>query len=677
MVWYPYRYQYWRRRRYWPRRRRARKAFRRKRHYRRVRHFKKKLKKIYLLQWQPKAIRKCHIKGIDCLCLFNQSRITFNSNMYKDSFVPPNAPGGGGFSIAKYTLFNLYDMHKFCSNWWTSSNDQLPLCRYLGCKIRCYQSELIDYVIVYNNSGEAVSNKLTYPSLQPSMMLMKSNKIIIPSRKTKTRKKPYYTIKIKPPTKLENKWYFQRDFMHIPLVTLYTTAVSLTQYYINTQADNNNITIHSLNTSIIQNHNFTQKIWPYKIEGTKAFYFYQYTGTDHKTLTTTVNDIKVKDLLPLTNIRDYVEGASLAELQAGAGTMSFTEYKSKIEQYMGNPFMYEHLKHQNTWLISETGPSTLKTNWQNEEDKVSQIKVPHNTSSTTMTVTLFKDKIINEYRYNPFKDNGKTTKVYLLKCNSEVQGWQPPPEPEIILEGFPLWLNIWGYVDFQIRLGTISNIMTNSLLVIQNQTTDPKTQLPIVPIDWDYLNGKSPFETSANPADTTKWWPQVQYQIQSLNNIGLTGPGTPKLYDKTSDQITIKYDFLFKWGGEPAKMINVDNPAKQPVFPVPRDECDTNSLQSPAQRLETLLYSFDERDSQLTKRAIERLKKDWDFTEILSSITEPTGTLETTETYQRQTPTETTQEKEKEKILQQLHEHHQQQQQLRLGIINLMKTAGI
>lgn len=184
--------------------------------------------------------------------------------MYKDSFVPPSYPGGGGFAVMKFTLNNLYSMHQYCSNWWTQTNQDLPLCRYLGCRLKCYQSKEIDYILKYSTTQPAISNKLSYPSTQPSMLMMSNNKYIIPSTKTRNRKKPYTIIHINPPPQLQNKWYFQKDIREIPLLTIHAAAASLQQYYISTQSDNNNITITSINTSFITNRDFRQVHWPYK-----------------------------------------------------------------------------------------------------------------------------------------------------------------------------------------------------------------------------------------------------------------------------------------------------------------------------------------------------------------------------------------------------------------------------
>nr|UGV37539.1 MAG: ORF1 [TTV-like mini virus] len=673
MPWNYYRRNYRYRRPYWFPRRRARKIIfrRRKRYHRRVRNFK--LPAIRLLQWQPPSIRKCHIKGLECILMFNQNRIPFNSNMYRNSFVPPGFPGGGGFTVIKFTLGNLFDMHQYCTNWWTQTNDDLPLCRYLGCKIKCYQSELIDYAIKYSITQPAVSTKLTYPSLQPSMIMMSNQKKIIPSRKTHKRHKPYYTLKIPPPTQLQNKWYFQRDIRETPLLVLFASAISLNQYWIANSSDNNNITIHSLNTQIVKNRNFSEKIWPFNIEGTRSLYLYEYLGNKPHT---DPSKFELNLLTPLTDVTDYTIGTNYHEFSPG-NPNNWNNYWSNITRYCGNPFVLQHREQEKHWFYSESGPVTIAEKIKTLTSDKTVADVPQLTGGKKFSLSKWDGPLIKDFRYNPFKDKGDTTQMYLVKNNEIKNDWDPPTDPEKILEGFPLWLNIFGFVDFQIRLGAIPNIYTKSILVFKNQTTDPKTNLPIVPLDWDFLNNKSPYEGQVNPADAHRWHPQVQYQTQQINNIAYTGPGTPKQYEKTSDQINIKYDFYFKWGGNPAKMIKVSNPATQIIYPLPSDESQTTSLQNPAQRPESLLYSFDQRYNSLTKQATERISKDWDFTQILSSITETTTDLPAHSTFPKETPQEATSEKEKEEIFQQLIQHKLQQQQLRTGILQLMKQLDL
>ncbi len=595
--------------------------------------------------------------------------------MYKESIVPPGFPGGGGFSVMKFTLSNLYDMHQKCSNWWTNSNENLPLCRYLGCRIKCYASATFDYIIKYSTSLPAHSTKLTYPSTQPSMLMMSTNKKIVPSRKTNPRKKPYTILKIRPPSKLENKWYFQKEIRELPLLVLYAAPTSLTQFYINTQAENNNVTLYSINTQVVTNRNFKQPVWPIKVDGTKSIYLWEYTGQDFHTGMT---DFQCKHLIPLTNIRHFTQGSSYAEAYPTSLQDKHADYCKNINMYTGNPFVKEHRQTEGVLLISETGPNTFADQWKNKELNIKSNQIMNN--NTPMTLTILQQHLIETYRYNPFRDTGSTTQMYLLKCDEDTQAltaWNPPNNPDIILEGFPLWLNIWGYTDFQHKLGAYQNIETNCMLVFKSEALSPSTKKPIVLIDQDYLNNRSPFEETVNDTDKNRWYPQLQYQTQEMNKIALTGPGTPKLYTKTSDQIVIKYDFYFKWGGDPARMVNVENPLKQIVYPMPSDEHKTTSLQSPAQAIETVMYSFDQRRNEITKRALERITQDWDITNLLSSITETTGELPAIQTYPQETQKETTTEKEKEKILLQLIEQRNRQQQLRLGIINLMKQLDL
>lgn len=590
--------------------------------------------------------------------------------MYETSYVPEGWPGGGGFSVIKFTLDTLYTMFEKCQNWWTSSNDNLPLSRYLGCRLKCYQSTLIDYVIRYSNNLQAVSNKLTYPSTQPSIMLMAKNKIVVPSRETKQLRKQYKKIYIPPPSLLENKWYMTKDISSTPLLVLHTAPCSLQKYYVDPDWDSNNITLNLLNTVLVQNTNFTENPWAFKRSGTIDQYFY-YHDSDHTTPNQS-DKILLKELIPLT-LNQWTLGESCATYLLKNRGQTYNQYIENWRLFQGCPFMYEHLKYYENWYYSTWSPATLMspTVWTKENQTVGETKT---TQHQTMTLThLINDPLFIKARYNPLKDDGKSTKMYLVP-NNKAGGWTPPTNPDFILDGFPMWLNIWGFTDFQKRLEKLTNIENGYILVIENTTTDPKRTSPMVVIDLDMINNRSPYSSTVHPDDAKRWYPQLQYQTQQMNTIAKCGLGTPKLPDKTSEQVTVFYDFMFKWGGEPAKMITVDNPTQQPVFPVPHTELQTPSLQSPAQAFETCMYTFDQRNQQITRTALERIKKDWDFTKLISSFTEPGPEVPVQQTFQTpQDQTQTT-EKEKEALLQQLLDHQLQQQQLRLGILQLMQT---
>lgn len=590
--------------------------------------------------------------------------------MYENSTVPEHHPGGGGFCVMKFTLDNLYSMFEKCLNWWTVSNENLPLCKYLGCTLRLYTSENTDYIVKYITESPTVSNKLTYPSCQPFMMRMSTNKIIMPSSKTRMRYKPYKKIHIKPPPQFQNKWYFQKDIADKVLLILHAVPCSLQHTFISTGAESNNITLTHLNTKLIHYRNwgykqFETQHWFFKDDGTLKLYFYRYTGTeDHNQ----PDKFKLGDICPITQIQKDQEGQSYNEAYpTDTASTHWQTYCQNLLQYAGNIFHTTQLNHEEDIFYSTMDPTTAFKTTYNKNTTWSQIEQPH-----TRVLTKLQEHIITKTRYNPNIDDGKSTVMYLLSTNKQEKGWDPPSQPELILEGFPLWLNIFGFVDFQIRLNNLISAETNYVLCFKTNCTRPIYNDTFVVLDWNFINGKSPYETIQEPADYNKWYPQLQYQSNSINDITKTGPGITRLEAYNSEEIKINYSFHFKWGGSPAKMVTVDNPSTQIVYPIPRNEHETPSLQSPAQGYETVLYTFDQRNYQLTKSALERISKDWGPKTIVSPSTESAREVQTIKTLEALLQ-ETPEEKESEEaLLLQLHQHKREQRLLKQRIMDLL-----
>lgn len=145
--------------------------------------------------------------------------------------MPQYAPGGGGgWGIFVFNLGALFDEFLRMRNWWTVSNLNLPLCRYLYCKFRFYKLEDIDYVVTYTNSYPMTDSAQQHADAQPSRMLMRRRKIIVPCKRKKPNGKNYIKKTIKPPKQLVNKWFFQKDFVNTNLLMMTATACSLDYY---------------------------------------------------------------------------------------------------------------------------------------------------------------------------------------------------------------------------------------------------------------------------------------------------------------------------------------------------------------------------------------------------------------------------------------------------------------
>nr|UGV38189.1 MAG: ORF1 [TTV-like mini virus] len=601
MPWRWYRPRYKRRRyyrKYW---RGPRKTFRRR--FYRTRWVRKKpkrkLKRLNLTEWQPDCIRKCKIKGYLCLFECTSTRISNNYDLYEASTVPEHLEGGGGFSIKNITLNALFVEHELAHNVWTRTNNDLSLFRYTGCKIILYQSENTDYIFTYNRQLPMTGSLELYQSMQPSIHLLSHRHKLIPSKRTHNRKKPYYIVKIKPPTQIQNKWYFQKDLCTTPLVQFRTSAISIDHMYISTSALSTNITIPFLNNSLLQNTNYkTLESSGYycKEVGTQKVYLYSSSSE------LPVQNIPLKDLRYLADTKNYTEGYSFNEAKEIQTNIDIEQYFQN-RRWWGNPFHPDYLKENYRVYQSTNTWGRIKTMLNSNPNATVQ-----NIYETGGFTEVF---LVTAVRYNPYRDTGIHNKIYFKPTFRNENNLDPPNDENLITEGLPLWLLLWGFSDYHKKLKKIQNIDTDYTIILQTDTTNPIRQ-PIQPINYDFIEGHSPLEDKPNPQDKDKWYPSFQHQQLTINNICACGPATPKYNKKNSYEAKCKYCFYFKWGGSLPPMSTIEDPKKQTTYPIPNNQLQTTSLQNPATAPERLLHQFDQRRGTLTTKALKRIQQDWD-----------------------------------------------------------------
>nr|UGV35432.1 MAG: ORF1 [TTV-like mini virus] len=667
MPWNYYRWRWRRRRRPWLRYRRPRKIIRRRWTRRRPwvrRFFKRKLKTLNVKENQPKCIRKCKIKGLIPLLQCTAERIAFNYDLYELSTVPERLPGGGGFGIKNFSLRALYAEHRYGHNIWTKTNEHLPLCRYLGCKMKFYQSELTDYVVSYSNTLPLESNIGMYNTMQPSMHCMVQNKLLVPSRKTYPKNKPYFTKRIRPPTQLLNRWYFQSALAKTPLVMLRTSSMSMEHFYLSPSAKSSNITIPTLNTGLIKNRNFKKPPGDgYFASGTGTQKVYLYTTRSNYN---NITQIKIKDLVFLGDSKNFVEGHAFSDEYPNTTQANFTTNKQSWttthKNYWGNPFYPTYLNPDSPDAPVFQSPKSYAT-------YISQWSTLEQTADSLTEVFL-----VHKTRYNPHADYGQDTKCYFLSVAKEEQGWEPPDNEDLTNENLPLWLLLWGFPDFQKKLKKLQRIDEDYILVIIQEHTRP-IRNALVPLSTSFINGWSPYENQFNKLDSERWHPQFQYQQEIYNDICTSGPGTAKVPNNTNIEAKVEYCFYFKWGGDLPPMSVIEDPTEQPFYPVPSNKYAATSLQNPESRPERLLYSFDERRGTLTKKALKRISKDWEtkttfITDGGNLFSEPTQ-LQETETSE----TSSSEEEETETLLRKLHKQRTKQRAIKQRILNLLQKS--
>lgn len=576
--------------------------------------------------------------------------------MYENSIVPDRLPGGGGFSIKNITLQALYLEHTHGHNIFTSTNEPYPLMRYLGCQIKFFRSQDIDYIVSYNNQWPLNSNLKMYNSMQPQIHFLQKHRIIVTSKRTNpNKKKPYKKLFIPPPTQMKNQWYFQSVLANTPLFMLMTSSTSLDHWYIGTRSLSTNITIVTLNTSYIFHRNWDKPNFQYYCTtiGTQNVYLYALEyDVSH-----IINENPIANIVCLGNTTEPVPGLNFKEYKhLYSGTIN----DWKKPQHWGNPFHTDY-------LLIDPDKYVVLTSTSNIDQVASQISETDLQKKIKDTNLHFTPITMTEnLRYNPYTDDGVNNKCYFLNCK-EPQGlsWDDPHNPDLTNENLPLWLLLFGFSDFQKKIKKLKHIDTDYTFVIKTQKTTP-LKLYVVPLGISFLQGNSPYEKKVNDADSQRWFPSFQMQQESYNDICLSGPGTPHIPPGITAEAKLQYTFFFKWGGELPDMALIENPSEKPSYPVPNNFFSTTSLQNPTRAPEHYLYSFDQRRDIITQKAAKRMRKDFTPEKYPLSITEPRFG-ETAQTQTTQTPT-TSEEEEEETLYEQLQQQRQQQKLLKQRI---------
>ncbi len=670
----PYYYPRWRRRyrRTW--RRRPRTFIRRRRVWRRrrfrVRPIKRKLQKLTIKQWQPSKIKKLFIKGQYPLYAGTTERIGNDNTAYIDETAPQDFPGGGLYSITVFTLQGLFELHAKGRNWWTTSNCNLPLIRYLGCDLKLYYSSNTDYVSVYVNCGELKATEKMFQSCQPSVLMLNRHKKVLLCKDYKRRKKPFKTWHIRPPALLYNKWYFQKELANYPLFMLLTSAASLERYYMSASAVSETIGFKSLNTDFFQLHNYK----------TSGFVMYKPQPEWYLMATPSVTqnweNVPVKDMILLLNSKDHQLGSTFREITPDIQTTNWTQaiqtYLNKPSNW-GNPFHETYFSQENPdmlCMIKVPATSTLVS----ELEKLKPDEPCGSTQQPKILLPVTKPFTI-DCRYNPQADMGHNA-VFVANITTDTTPWHQPSDEHYITQGLPLWMLLWGWHDYLRKTNTPQRVDTEYVQTIVSDYISPHSMTYYVPLDWFFLHGRSPYaeEHHIKPFDQQNWHPKLNFQLQSTAHILQSGPATAKLPPLISGEAHITYKFRFKVGGCPPDMDEVCDPKKQPQYPQPGNLLSSILLQNPETPLQYYINAFDQRRDMLTKKAAKRLKTDSEFKE---TFFKPTGRtlLEIQPPSPQTTSTEdSSTEEENEKETQQLIKRHKRKQRkLQLGILQLLK----
>lgn len=598
--------------------------------------------------------------GILPLYITTNDRISFNLRLYEDEITPHYVPGGGGYSITNFSLGALYQLHQKGRCFWTHSNNQLPYIRYTGCTLWFYRAESSDYIINYHNCGPLIPNLITYNSAQPTIMQLNNQHKIIRCKSKNYSKKPYKKLKIKPPAFMQNKWFFQKDIADFQLLLLQCSAMSLDRFFIHSSSISTSIGFTSLNTKFFQMHDFYQTT-TYGYYPKPNTFLWSYQQSTPKV--TKITDICVKNLIYLGNSNNASAGSTINDDPSTNWTEKLPHYTNNHGLW-GNVFTSFYLKSPQPLLYTTQHIRSILTtqNYPTGNENLNNAGKPQFQQVT--------EPLLIQCRYNPFPDTGENNQIFFTDITSTAHSWDPPGDTQLQNNNFPLWIGIFGLIDYMKLTKTATKIDTKCVLTIKSKYVSCNLDY-IVPIDDDVINGVSPFRKDISASDIIFWHPKTAFQYRSVNNIALTGPGTIKLPPNVSAEAHVRFMFHFKLGGCAQDKRTIEDPEKQPTFPTTNNILQPNSLQNPQQALEGYLYGFDWRRDFLTPAATERITS---YQEPEKSILQSTGINLFNPPIATESPSEgesTDEEKEKETLHLLLRHLRKQQRQYKRRIIHL------
>lgn len=534
-------------------------------------------------------------------------------------------PFGGGVSTMQFTLQNLFEQNELHHNRWSRSNVDLELIRYRGCSFTLYRHPETDFIFSYNRKWPFTDSVLTCPALQPGIQLqsMKNKKIILKSFKTRPKGRMTKRVHIKPPTMFTDRWYFQKDFRSVPLVTTQAVAASLRFPMCSPQTEN--ICIHF---QVLANwYNNACSIAPSHLDNNyTAFKNYLSTNFDvtHKTpeggpLGTVWNTFKTQEHVVAPNYKDYKQQDTSNALTNGY---------LKVNSLWGD--------HVYNSTIVNAFFENAENMWNARKDQTfSEAKSLNHKTGFYSSIFLTRERLspdfpglYREVVYNPQNDKGIGNKVWIDWCTKNDTQFRDVPG-RLTIADVPLYAALLGYEDYCIKYYHDKGLPKEVRVTIQCPYTDPplydkdNTDMGFLPYDYNFGNGKMPDGNGYIPMEYRfKWYLCMFHQKNWMNDIVQCGPFAYQ-GDQRSTVLMCRYKFNFLFGGNPIPQQTLKDPATQPNWPVPGAGPLLSRIQITNPKLQEegyLLRRWDIRRGFYGHKAIKRMYQQQTFAD---SVTGP------------------------------------------------------
>lgn len=512
-------------------------------------------------------------------------------------------------TTTKFTLRILYDEHLRHLNYWTVSNEDLDLCRYLGGTFYAYRHPTVDFIIQIHTSPPFLDTPLTGPSIHPGMLMLTKHKILIPSLKTRPSKKHKVKIRFRPPKLFQDKWYPQSELCDTTLITVFATACDL-QFPFGSPLTNNPCVNFQVLGSVYKKH---LSILPEKLTLYKDYY----------------------DSNLYSNVQLYQTFQTIAQIKPSATESEFSPtWQSCQNTIKLNPQGNNQNACNDTWYYGKTYTDKITEAAQKIRTKyltATRLALPllqtHGDELLEYHTGVYSSIFLSAGRtyfettgaytdiiYNPLVDKGIGNKVWLDPLTKE-DAVLNRKQAKVLLEDIPIWAALFGYTEFAAKYTGDSAISANYRLTIRCPYTEPmlvdrnNEDQGFVPYSKNFGNGKMPGGSSNVPLTMRiKWYPILFHQLELMEELVQSGPFAYR-GDEKMCVLAIKYNFRWKWGGNPVSHQIVRNPCKGGSGA--RREPRSIQAVDPKYVTPTLsFHSWDFRRGLFGKASIERMSRE-------------------------------------------------------------------
>lgn len=505
-------------------------------------------------------------------------------------------------------------------NFWTKTNEDLDLARFIGSRWRFYRHKDVDFIVTYETSAPFTDSIVSGPHQHPGIQMLMKKKIVIPSFATKPKGRSSIKVRIQPPKLMIDKWYPQTDFCEVTLLTIHATACDLRFPFCSPQTDTSCVQFQVLSYNAYRQH---ISILPSDSDTDQLKQFLQQN---------VVNNINVLNTLATPYCFKFPELSKISGVNNATGWPTNPDSGDGDAIYANNSLEQTWLSNNTVWFTKD---QRAITNIHSAYGMPQNHALEHRTGffcPALLSPQRLNPQVPGLYTmitYNPLTDKGQGNRIWCDPLTKNTFDYDPP-KSKFLIENIQLWAAVTGYVDYCTKASKDESFKYNYRVLIQTPYTVPALYLDsstaknrgYIPIGTNFAYGRMPDGSTQIPARwRLRWYPMLANQQQVLDDLFQSGPFAYR-GDAKSATLVSKYSFKWLWGGNRIFQQVVRDPCShqqnQPVGPS-REPRAVQVFDPKYQAPEWTFHAWDIRRGLFGRHAIKRVSAKPTTDELIST----------------------------------------------------------